>query len=256
MNNASSNIIQALPHLCPEAAKLHEALEKHTREIEEKAERIRAPIQKSSPKGRKPTQISNPLYGAQILREYPRWADDILQGVARLDWYRTTGRSIPLSVRKLIKLLIHLPVLSTQCISSLSKAERIRTPIQKSSPKGRKPTQISNPLYGAQVLREYPLWADDILQGVARLDWYRTTGRSIPLSVRKLIKLLIHLPVLSTQCISSLLLLEERQARRYLEALKLALPFLLKSMPENLERIDEITDDKEWIEHAWVDPYA
>ncbi|TWI51018.1 hypothetical protein IQ22_03720, partial [Pseudomonas duriflava] len=34
MNNASSNIIQALPHLCPEAAKLHEALEKHTREIE------------------------------------------------------------------------------------------------------------------------------------------------------------------------------------------------------------------------------
>lgn len=171
MNNTSSHITQPLSHLCPEAAKLHEALEKHTREIEEKAERIRAPIQKSSPKGRKPTQISNPLYGVQALREYPRWADDILQGVARLDWYRTTGRSIPLSVRKLIKLLTHLPVLSTQSISSL-------------------------------------------------------------------------------------LLLEERQARRYLEALKLALPFLLKSMPENLERLDEITDDEEWIEHAWVDPYA
>lgn len=171
MNNASSHIIQPLSHLYPEAAKLHEALEKHTREIEEKAERIRAPIQKSSPKGRKPTQISNPLYGAQVLREYPRWADDILQGIARLDWYRTTGRSIPLSMRKLIKLLIHLPVLSTQSISSL-------------------------------------------------------------------------------------LLLEERQARRYLEALKLAIPFLIKSMPADLKHIEEVTDDEEWIEHTWIDSYA
>jgi hypothetical protein len=130
--------------------------------------------------------------------------------------------------------------------------------------RGRKAKSIANPLagfrsfYGASeidVRNEaeqwdgYPLWLDDVLQGVARLDWYRPKGRSIPLSVKKMVRLLDALPVITTSHVAALLLVEERQASRYVAAISLAMPFLIKGMPSAL---------RQYLEEAgmdlWEDP--
>jgi len=98
-------------------------------------------------------------------------------------------------------------------------------------------------LFGVAELRQYPPWADDILQGIARLDWYRTGARSIPLSVKQLVRILVSLPVIDTIAITQLLLLEERQARRYLKAIELALPYIIRSLPPGLNQQDAANDD-------------
>lgn len=116
-----------------------------------------------------------------------------------------------------------------------SKAKQMR---------GRKPKTLFNPLAGfyshyrfqssTDLYNGYPLWLDDVLQGISRLDWYRPGERSIPLSVKSLLRILDALPVISTDNIAALLLVEERQARRYLKAVELAMPFLLKGIPDSL----------------------
>ncbi|MEE1949258.1 hypothetical protein V0R48_09755 [Pseudomonas alcaligenes] len=123
------------------------------------------------------------------------------------------------------------------------KAQRLQTPPIKTSTRGRKPIQLVNPLFGVTELRQYPPWADDILQGIARLDWYRPGARSIPLSVKQLIRILVSIPVIDTSAITQLLLLEERQARRYLKATELALPYLIRSMPPGLNQQNASNDD-------------
>jgi hypothetical protein len=97
-------------------------------------------------------------------------------------------------------------------------------------------------LFGVAELRQYPPWADDILQGIARLDWYRPGARSIPLSVKQMVRILVTIPVIDTNAITQLLLLEERQARRYLKATKLAMPYLIRSMPPGLNQRDAAND--------------
>ena len=129
----------------------------------------------------------------------------------------------------------------TQAIEQ--RAQRLQTPPIKTSTRGRKPIHLVNPLFGFAELRQYPPWADDILQGIARLDWYRTGARSIPLSVKQLVRILVSLPVIDTNAITQLLLLEERQARRYLKAIELALPYLIRSMPLGLNQQDAANDD-------------
>lgn len=132
---------------------------------------------------------------------------------------------------------------------------RLNTVVAKTTTRGRKPRAIDNPLFGVltaytkateELYHGYPLWLDDVLNGVARLDWYRTTGRSIPLSVKRLTRILDSLPTISTASITTLLLLEERQARRYMTAIELAMPYLLKGMPEELKqrRQEEAANDE------------
>lgn len=72
----------------------------------------------------------------------------------------------------------------------------------------------------------WPLWIDDVLAGVCRLDWYRADERSIPLSATNLIQIFSTLPVITVYDISHLLVLGERQARRYMKACELAYPYL------------------------------
>lgn len=123
------------------------------------------------------------------------------------------------------------------------KAQRLRSPATKASQKGRKPTQLVNPLIGFDELRAYPPWADDILQGAARANSYRPGARSIPLSTKQMVRILLHLPVIDTVSITQLLLLEERQARRYVQALRLAMPYLIRSMPPALANRPSGNDD-------------
>lgn len=124
--------------------------------------------------------------------------------------------------------------------------------------RGRKPRTLFNPLAGflsyyrfhssTELYNGYPLWIDDVLQGISRLDWYRPDERSIPLSVKALLRILDALPVINTNSIAALLLVEERQARRYLKATELAMPFLLKGVPDNLKSFlqGEANDDEGW----------
>lgn len=143
-----------------------------------------------------------------------------------------------------------------------AKAERLTSKSLMESndtPKrGRKPKRQINPLAGvlnyyrqpcrAGFSRGYPLWLDDVLQGVARLDWYRTGARSIPLSVKTLLRILDALPVISTSNIAAMLLIEERQARRYLKATELAMPLLLKGIPDEVKSYLQgaANDDEGW----------
>lgn len=130
--------------------------------------------------------------------------------------------------------------------------------------RGRKPRSIDNPLLGFYrfyadqdgTRHGYPLWLDDVLQGIARLDWYRTTAPSIPLSVKSLVRILNQLEVISTATVSELLLLEERQARRYMAAVTLALPYLLKGAPPELMQYLQVEEeDEELFEDKDFDSY-
>lgn len=125
--------------------------------------------------------------------------------------------------------------------------------------RGRKPTTLINPLAGllsyyrldsgSDQSNGYPLWLDDVLQGIARLDWYRPNDRSIPLSVKGLVRIFDALPVITTRHIASLLLVEERQARRYMKATELALPFLLKGAHKSLNAYlhNAANEADEWL---------
>lgn len=129
----------------------------------------------------------------------------------------------------------------------------------KTSGRGRKPTEVSNPFAGLgallradeEVIRAYgyPAWLDDVLRGVASLDWYRPTARSIPLSVRHMLSILDQLPVITAAGVAALLLVELRQAQRYVQALRMAIPHLVAGMPAGtLERIAELQDGSDYFD--------
>lgn len=87
---------------------------------------------------------------------------------------------------------------------------------------GRKPYRIYNPY--TIILQEcisIPRELDDILRGVASLDWHRNTDRSIPLSVNKLYYLLSSCNTLSTSVIQSRVGIGKKMAQKYLRAIKI-----------------------------------
>lgn len=129
----------------------------------------------------------------------------------------------------------------------------------KTSGRGRKPTEVSNPFAGLgallradeEVIRAYgyPAWLDDVLRGVASLDWYRPNARSIPLLVRHMLSILDQLPVITAAGVAALLLVELRQAQRYVQALRMAIPHLVAGMPAGtLERIAELQDGSDYFD--------
>jgi len=70
--------------------------------------------------------------------------------------------------------------------------------------------------------------ADDILKGVARLDHYSETrsDKNIPLSTKRLYAILQTMEIINTREVMKLLGCGERQARRYVKACKIVMPFL------------------------------
>jgi hypothetical protein len=64
---------------------------------------------------------------------------------------------------------------------------------------------------------------DDIIQGIARLDHQQTTGGSKPLSVNRLYNILQCMPVINTREVMAMMVIEERQAQKYIKAIKLVM---------------------------------
>lgn len=67
----------------------------------------------------------------------------------------------------------------------------------------------------------WPLWVDDIVSGVARLDWYGRKEEQRPLSKKKIVKCFALLEEINASTVSHLLLVEQRQATRYYKACEL-----------------------------------
>lgn len=137
----------------------------------------------------------------------------------------------------------------------------------KTAGRGRKPAEVCNPFTGLgallradeEVIRAYgyPAWLDDVLRGVASLDWYRPNARSIPLSVRHMLSILDRLPVITASGVVALLLVELRQAQRYVQALRMAMPHLVAGMPPGtLERIAELHGGSEYFDDEGQDGIA
>ncbi|MCT8945613.1 hypothetical protein [Pseudomonas iridis] len=88
---------------------------------------------------------------------------------------------------------------------------------------------------------QYPPFAMDILEGIARLDWHDrpigSGGSSKPLSVKRLVGILADLEVVSAATIVAQYRLGLRQAQRYVKAIELAMPYLLKSRPDGLSHL-------------------
>lgn len=110
------------------------------------------------------------------------------------------------------------------------------------SASGRKPKVVENPFcmyIGCTTdWGRYPVFALNIIEGVARLDWHGRAigvgGKSTPLSVRSLAVILESLPVVTTDSVMDLLPLEARHASRYVKALELIIPRMMECRPETL----------------------
>ena len=122
--------------------------------------------------------------------------------------------------------------------------EAITTAALSTPKRGRgRPTKIiTNLFYGfigpTTDYGQYPHFAMDILEGIARLDWHDrpigSGGSSKPLSVKRLVAILAELEVVSAASVMAQYRLGLRQAQRYVKAIELAMPYLLKSRPDEL----------------------
>jgi len=93
---------------------------------------------------------------------------------------------------------------------------------------GRKPASFQNCIQPEiQEIRyvdedSWPLWVDDVVSGVSRLDWYRIGERSVPLSKADILKCFACLEEINASTISHLLNVGKRQAQRYMKACELS----------------------------------
>lgn len=111
--------------------------------------------------------------------------------------------------------------------------------------RGRKPIILMNDIkerfteewWGREDLDMWPLWIDDIVSGVARLDWYGDRPNQIPLATTNIIKCFVFLDEISTENIMKLLEYKKSQAKLYLKACQLCYPFFKRSL-ENKETLN------------------
>ena len=127
------------------------------------------------------------------------------------------------------------------------------------SNRGRPPKSIANPFFShigsTTQYGRYPTFALDIVEGVARLDWHdRPTGsggKSTPLSVRNIVTILEGLDRVSAESVGKVLRIAERHARRYVKAIELIIPYMMKARPKSL--VHEMNDTHEVGSHDWED---
>lgn len=92
---------------------------------------------------------------------------------------------------------------------------------------GRPPASFSNCVLPEMVDvrmsgEDWPLWVDDVLSGISRLDWYSQDEDQVPLSMGKILKIFCSLDIISPSFISELLHMGRRQSMRYYKACELA----------------------------------
>lgn len=90
--------------------------------------------------------------------------------------------------------------------------------------------EIAEEWWGRDEKTVWPLWLDDILYGVARLDWYGSREKQIPLSTLSILKCLSELDEITTESVMELLSLRQSQAKLYVKACSIALPHIERSM--------------------------
>lgn len=119
------------------------------------------------------------------------------------------------------------------------KAPVIATPV-KPSKRGRPPKVLANPFFGhlgrTSRYSRYPSFAMDVIVGISRLEWHshRPGQVSKPLSVRRLMWILEVLEEVTAATVGELLGLATRHAQRYVKAIELALPRLMKCRSQSL----------------------
>ena len=104
--------------------------------------------------------------------------------------------------------------------------------------RGRKPVVLINDIreqfclhwWGRDDYDVWPLWVDDIVSGVARLDWYGDKPSQIPLATTSIIKCFIFLKEISTGSVAELLDLKKSQAKLYVKACTLCYPRFKRSL--------------------------
>ncbi|MGE6793061.1 hypothetical protein ACQKFS_13690 [Pseudomonas guineae] len=126
-----------------------------------------------------------------------------------------------------------------------------------------RPTKIITNLFNGFIgpttdYGQYPAFAMDILEGIARLDWHDrpigSGGSSKPLSVKRLVAILAECESVSAAIVTAKFRLGLRQAQRYVKAIELAMPYLLKSRPDDLSHemrygfLKETASASEWTD--------
>ncbi|WP_155412653.1 MULTISPECIES: helix-turn-helix domain-containing protein [Pseudomonas] len=81
----------------------------------------------------------------------------------------------------------------------------------------------------------YPKWCLDVVEGVARLNWYRPEGDQFPLSVKKILLMLQTCKQIDKYTVGEMFDFESRQAERYVQAARIVIPQLEKVVPESLK---------------------
>lgn len=106
--------------------------------------------------------------------------------------------------------------------------------------RGRKPIVLVNDIrrdfcdhwYGRDEPDTWPVWIDDIVSGVARLDWYGDKPNQIPLATTSIIKCFLCLNEISTDTVTELLEIKKSQASLYVKACTLSYRFLKRSLED------------------------
>jgi len=157
-----------------------------------------------------------------------------------------TSKSLPtsdlLSPAELEALNARIAANADQWLADNAPKARTKAPRKPRSERGRKRKVIENPFYGfigcTTYWGRYPVFALDVIEGIARLDWHDRAigvgGKSTPLSVRNLAVTLESLPVVTNEAVEDLLQLGERHARRYVKAVELIVPRMMESRPRSL----------------------
>lgn len=104
--------------------------------------------------------------------------------------------------------------------------------------RGRRPIVLINDIredfcdnwYGRDEPDTWPVWIDDIVSGVARLDWYGNRDNQIPLSTSSIIKCFLFLNEISTESVMGLFEFKKSQAKLYVKACTLCYPWFKKSL--------------------------
>lgn len=95
---------------------------------------------------------------------------------------------------------------------------------------------ISDAWWGRDEKAIWPLWLDDIVSGVARLDWYGRKENQIPLSTVNMIKCLSILDEITVESVMGLLELKKSQAKLYVTACALCLPYIEGSLGDSASK--------------------
>ncbi|MHC8305417.1 hypothetical protein [Pseudomonas sp. PB3P13] len=147
-----------------------------------------------------------------------------------------------LSRSELVALDARIGANASKWLEDNAPAARARIAQKTKGTRGRKAKVIRNPFLGYigcfTYWGRYPVFALDIIEGVARLDWHdrpvESGGKSMPLSVRNIAVILEHLPIVTNEAVEDLLQLGERHSRRYVKAIELITPRMKECRPRSL----------------------